>query len=126
MATTLCPYQDGWMLVVAQDVREFIPQEYLTHHVSDLVDGLDLTGFYERHEGGGRRNKPYEPRMMANVLFYGYATGAFSWRGIARKLEEDVALRMLTADSVPNYRMICEFRCQHLCSPCKLFQGACS
>ena len=29
-----------------------------TIQVTDLVDRLDVTGFYERHEGGGRSNKP--------------------------------------------------------------------
>ena len=39
------------------------------------------------------RNAPYEPSMMLKVLIYGYATGVYSSRGIARKLEEDVAFR---------------------------------
>ena len=63
-------------------------------HVSDLVDGLDLTEFYDPYEGDGRRNAPYEPRMMVKVLLYAYATGVFSSRRIARKLEEDVALSL--------------------------------
>ena len=67
----------------------------MAHHVSDLVDGLDLTEFYAPYAGDGRRNAPYAPRMMVKVLFYAYATGVFSSRGIARKLEEDVAFRVL-------------------------------
>ena len=57
--------------------------------LSDLVDGLDLKAFYAPYEGDGRRNAPYEPRMMLKVLLYGYATEVFSSRGIARKLEEE-------------------------------------
>jgi transposase len=33
--------------------------------------------------------------MMVKVLLYGYATGVFSSRKIARKLHEDVAFRVL-------------------------------
>ena len=44
----------------------------------------------------------------------GYATGVFSSRGIARKLEEDVAFRMLAAGNFPKHRTICEFRHRHL------------
>ena len=86
----------------------------LSHHISDLVDGLDLTAFYAGYEGDGRRNAPYEPRMLVKVLLYAYATGVFSSRGIARKLEEDVAFRVLAAGNFPQHRTICEFRRRHL------------
>lgn len=56
---------------------------------------LDLSAFYAPDEGDGRRNAPYEPRMMLKVLIYAYASGVFSSRKIARKLEEDIAFRVL-------------------------------
>ena len=52
--------------------------------------------------------------MMAKVLIYGYATGVFSSRGLARKLEEDVAFRVLASGNFPSHRTICEFRRRHL------------
>ena len=52
--------------------------------------------------------------MMLKVLIYGYATGVFSSRGIARRLEEDVAFRVLGAGNFPSHRTICEFRRRHL------------
>ena len=52
--------------------------------------------------------------MMVTVLLYAYATGTFSSRRIARKLEEDVAYRVLAADNFPAHRTIAEFRQQHL------------
>ncbi len=48
------------------------------------------------------------------VLLYAYATGTFSSRRIARKLEEDVAYRVIAANSFPAHRTIAEFRQQHL------------
>jgi transposase len=36
--------------------------------------------------------------MMVKVLLYAYATGTFSSRRIARKIEEDVAYRVLAAE----------------------------
>ena len=62
---------------------------------------LDLTAFYAPYAGDGRRNAPYAPRMMVKVLLYAYATGVFSSRGIARKLEEDVAFRVLGGGQLP-------------------------
>ena len=73
------------------------------------------------YEGDGRRKSPYDPRMMMKLLIYGYATGVFSSRGIARKLEEDVAFRVLAADNFPSHRKICEFRSRHLEDFKKLF-----
>ena len=52
--------------------------------------------------------------MMLKVLLYGYATGVFSSRGIARKLEEDVAFRVLGAGNFPSHRTLSEFRRRHL------------
>ena len=52
--------------------------------------------------------------MMVKILIYAYATGVFSSRALARKLEEDVAFRVLAAGNFPQHRTICEFRRRHL------------
>ena len=113
-STTFRRYAPEQSLLLPPDVREWLPESHLAHHVSDLVDGLDLTAFYAGYEGDGRRNAPYEPRMLVKVLLYAYATGVFSSRRIARKLEEDVAFRVLAAGNFPQHRTICEFRRRHL------------
>ena len=64
MSTTFRPYVPDQSLLLPPDVREWLPEGHLAHHVSDLVDGLDLTAFYALYEGDGRRNAPYEPGMM--------------------------------------------------------------
>ena len=114
MGTTFRPYRPDQILLLPQDLREWVGEGHLAHHVSDLVDALDLSPFYEPYEGDGRRNRPYDPRMMVKVLVYGYATGVFSSRKLARRLEEDVAFRMLAAGNFPRHRTICEFRRRHL------------
>ena len=48
--------------------------------------------------------------MMVKVLVYGYVTGCFSSRKIARKLYEDVAFRVLAARDFPAHRTIRDFR----------------
>ena len=112
MPTTFRPYEPDQLLLLVPDVRDWLPEGHFAHHVSDLVDGLDLRAFYAPYEGDGRRNAPYEPRMMVKVLLYGYATGVL--RGMARKLEEDVAFRVLGAGNFPSHRTLCEFRRRHL------------
>ena len=114
MSTTFRPYAPDQMLLLPADLRAWLPEGHLAHHVSDLVDGVDLTAFYAPYAGDGRRNAPDAPRMMVKVLLYAYATGVFSSRGIARKLEEDVAFRVLGAGNFPQHRTLCEFRRRHL------------
>ena len=114
MPTRFRPYQPDQKLLLPPDVREWLREDHLAHHISDVVDGLDLGGFYSRYEGDGRRCSPYEPRMMVKLLIYGYATGVYSSRKIARKLSDDVAFRVLAAGNDPSHRTICEFRHRHL------------
>jgi hypothetical protein len=59
--------------------------------------------------------------MMVKVLVYGYASGVFSSRKIARKLHEDVAFRVLAAGNFPAHRTIRDFRAFHLLELSELF-----
>ena len=123
MPTPFRAYQPDQPLLLPPDLQEWVPPGHLAHHVSDVVDALDLTAFYAPYEGDGRRNAPDEPSMMVKVLIYAYATGTFSSRAVARKLEEDVAFRMLAASNFPQHRTVCEFRRRHLAEFSELFVG---
>ena len=114
MRTRFRRYQPKQKLLLPPDFRDWLKDNFLVYHVSDLVDRLTLTVFYCPYEGDGRRNVPYEPRMMVKLLIHRYATGVFSARGMAKKLEEDIAFRMLAAGNIPKHRTICEFRRRHL------------
>lgn len=94
--------------------RDWLPEGHLAFFIADTVAALDLHALYAPYEGDGRRNQPFDPQMMVTVLLYAYATGTFSSRRIARKLEEDVAYRVLAAGNFPAHRTIAEFRQQHL------------
>jgi transposase len=91
-----------------------LPEEHLAYFISDTVDSLELRAFYRRYEGDGRRNRPFDPRMMVKVILYGYATGCTSSRKLSKKLEEDVAFRVLAAGNFPAHRTLCDFRHDHL------------
>lgn len=114
MSTSFRPYLPDQALLLAPSLSDWLPQGHLAYFVSDTIEALDLAAFYDRYDGDGRRNQPYEPRMMLKVLVYAYATGTFSSRKIARKLEEDVAYRVLGAQNFPAHRTMAEFRLQHL------------
>ena len=114
MGPTFRPYDPDQILMLPPDLREWVSEGHLAHHVSDLVDAVDLSAFQAPYRGDGRRNSPYDPRMMVKVLIYAYATGTFSSRKMAKKLEEDVAFRMLGGGNFPKHRTLCEFRKRHL------------
>ena len=109
------------MLLLPPDLGEWLPEGHLAYHVSDIVDALDLRALCAPYEGDGRRKSPYEPAMMVKILVYAYATGVFSSHRIARKVEEDVAFRVLAAGNFQQHRTVCEFRRLHLADLERLF-----
>jgi transposase len=114
MPTTFRPCAPDQSLLFPPSPRDWLPEGHLAFFVADTVAALDLQAFYAPYEGDGRRNQPFDPQMLVTVLLYAYATGTFSSRRIARKLEEDVAYRVLAAGNFPAHRTIAEFRQQHL------------
>jgi transposase len=121
MSTTFRPCAPDQSLLFPPSPRDWLPEGHLAFFIADTVAALDLQALYAPYEGDGRRNQPFDPQMMVTVLVYAYATGTFSSRGIARKLEEDVAYRVLAAGSFPAHRTIAEFRQQHLAAFERLF-----
>jgi transposase len=109
------------MMLLPETLQEWLPEGHLAHFISDAVDGLDLCAFHARYDKDGPRNQPFHPAMMVKVLVYGYATGVFSSRKIARKLHEDVAFRVLAARNFPAHRTIRDFRALHLKELAELF-----
>ena len=114
MSTTFRPYQPDQLFLLPPSPKDWLPEDHLAYFISETVDRLDLRVFYRCYEGDGRRNSPFDPRMMVKVLLYGYATGVRSSRKIAKKLHEDVAFRVLAAGNFPAHRTIAEFRQWHL------------
>ena len=121
MPTSFRRYEPDQSYLLPPSPRDWLPEGHLSDFISDTIEALDLSGFFARYEGDGRRNRPYHPAMMVKVLVYAYATGVFSSRKIAKKIEEDVAFRVLAAGNFPSHRTICDFRHDHLEEFGKLF-----
>ena len=88
MAANYLPYEPEQMLLLPEAIQDWLPEGHLAHFIGDTVDTLDLSAFHARYDKDGPRNQPFHPAMMVKVLVYGYATGVFSSRKIARKLLE--------------------------------------
>jgi transposase len=121
MAANYLPYEPEQLLLLPEAIQDWLPEGHLAHFIGDTVDTLDLSAFHARYDKDGPRNQPFHPAMMVKVLVYGYATGVFSSRKIARKLYEDVAFRVLAAGNFPAHRTIRDFRALHLKELSELF-----
>ena len=98
-------------LLLPPDLRDWVPADHLVHFLMDAVGELDLHGARINERGTG--DAQYPPRMMLGLLIYSYATGVFASRQIERATYENVAVRLLCADTHPDHDTLCEFRRAH-------------
>lgn len=111
---TFRAYAPEQLLLMPPALQDWLPEDHLAYFVSDTVDALDLTAITAVYEEETRGYPPYHPAMMVKVLLYGYTTGVYSSRRLARALVEDVAFRVLAANNQPDFRTLAEFRRRHL------------
>ena len=122
MAKTYRPYVPEQGLLLPPDLRDWLADDHLAFFVSDLIDQLDLSAITARYEDEDRGQPPYHPVMMTKVLVYAYCVGVFASRKIERRLQEDVAFRVLAAGNQPDFRTISDFRKVHLSALSGLFE----
>jgi transposase len=101
MPTTFRPCAPDQSLLLPPSLRDWLPKGHLAFSIADTVAAVDLQVFFLPSACDGRRDQPFDPQMMVTVLLHAYATGTFSSHRIARKLEEDVAYRVLAAGNFP-------------------------
>jgi len=111
---TFRPYEPEQPFLLPPTLQEWLPAEHLAYFISDLVEALDLTAILSWYDKPTRGTVPYHPQMLVKVLLYAYCVGTPSSRQIARKLDEDIAFRVLAANNTPDFRTIAEFRKRHL------------
>jgi transposase len=114
------PYEPDQPFLMPVSMREWLPGGHLACFVSDLVDHLNLSAIMDRYEEE-KGNPPYHPAMMVKVLLYAYCIGVPSSRKMAKRLEEDIAFRVLAANNTPDFRTISDFRKGHLKALAALF-----
>jgi transposase len=116
---TYLPEQD---LLLPPSLRDWLPENHLVYFVSDVVDQLDLSKIHAHYGDEGRGQPPYDPRLMTKLLVYSYCVGVFSSRRIQKRLQEDIAFRVLAAGNEPDFRTISDFRKLHLAALKEMFQ----
>ena len=95
-------------LLLPPNLRDWVPADHLAHFVVDAVEALDLRRVKVNVRGTG--DEQYPPAMMLSLLIYSYAKGTFGSRRIEQSTYDDVAVRLITADTHPDHDTICTFR----------------
>ncbi len=100
-------------LLLPPSLREWLAEDHLAWFVLDVVDELELAGFYAGYRVDGWGRAAFDPAMMVALLVYAYVTGERSSRAIERHCREDVAFRVIAANQVPDHATIARFRARH-------------
>src|SRR5512132_421694 len=95
------------------DLRDWLPQDHIAWFILDVTDQVDLQPFYRAHRDDGHGHRAYDPKTLLGVLLYGYCIGVRSSRQIERRLNEDIAFRVLAANQTPDHATIARFRVRH-------------
>lgn len=98
-------------LLLPPDLRDWVPPDHLVHFIMDAVWQLEVSTARVNERGTGEAQ--YPPAMMLGLLIYSYASGVFSSRQIERATYENVALRLLCADTHPDHDTLGTFRRQN-------------
>lgn len=116
------PYSPRQAFLLPPSPSEWLPADHLAYFILDLLEQLDISAIERLIQAKDPRGtKPYAPRMMLALLLYGYCTGVFSSRRIARATHDDVAFRVLAAGHHPHFTVINDFRKQFLNEIAALF-----
>lgn len=95
-------------LLLPPDLRDWVESDHLVYFVIDAMDTVDTRAAAVNDRGTG--SEQYPPTMLLALLVYSYATGVFSSRQIERSTYENVAVRLLCADTHPDHNTLCTFR----------------
>jgi transposase len=96
-----------------------LPPDHLARFIVDVVSQLDLSSIYQQYSEEGA--PPYAPDLLLGLLVYGYATGVFSSRKIARATYESLPFRFIAGDMHPDHDTVANFRKQFLSEIQELF-----
>jgi Transposase domain (DUF772) len=96
-------------------LSDWLAEDHLAWFLLDVVDGLDLSELYAAYRADGWGRAAHDPSMMLALLLYAYCLGERSSRRIEVRCREDVAFRVITANSFPDHATIARFRAQTIC-----------
>src|SRR5208283_4299779 len=102
------PHAPAGPSLIGYDPDSALADDHLARLIDRVVDGTPRPE--ERSPLG---QSAYDPRMLAKLLLFAYATGTFSSRRIEQNCSEHMAYLYLSRGERPCFRTICSARTQH-------------
>lgn len=108
-------YDVNQPMLLAPDIKDWLPDRHLARYLGDVVESLDLTEIFESYATkGGVGAPPLNPKLLLKVILYGYCAGIRSSRKLEKACQEIIPFRVLSCDQMPDHDTINEFRRKHL------------
>jgi transposase len=108
------PWKIDQTLLLLPRVEDFVDADHLARFIVALVcDELDLAAITSTYTSS-LGQPPFDPRLMVALLLYGYCSGIYSSRRIAKACRERVDFMTIVALDPPDFRTISDFRKRHL------------
>jgi transposase len=123
MAQNFLPCDRDQELLLAPNMRDWLPEDHLAWFVIASVEALDLSAFYAAYRADGHGGAAHDPQTMVALTLYAYAVGVRSSRAIEHRTREDVAFRVVAAGQMPDHATIARFRVRHEDALATLFTG---
>lgn len=101
-------YDQDQALLVPVKVESYVPEGHLGRIVNEVVERIAIEDLMAFYPGGGR--SAYHPKMMIKVWLYGYCTGVYTSRRLAKALRENLVMIWLSGNQQPNFKTLSEFR----------------
>ncbi|GLS20131.1 hypothetical protein GCM10007874_31480 [Labrys miyagiensis] len=98
--------ETGFLLPPSVD--EWLPERHLARFVVEVIEGLDLRAMSGSYRGSGSAS--YHPKVLLDLLVYGYATGVFLSRKLERATYVSVAFRFIAANDHSDHDKLAAFR----------------
>ena len=91
-------------------LQEWLPEKDIAWFIIDVVEQMDLSGYYRKYRADGRGQEAYDPAMMVALLLYAYSNGIRSSRAIERLCGRDIGFKVITGGEEPDHTTIARFR----------------
>lgn len=102
------PYDQQQFVRIPLEIESLIPSGHLVRIVDRVIEQISLSTLMAYYPGGG--SSSYHPKMMIKVWVFGYCTGIYTSRSLARALREQIPFIWLAGGQTPIFRTLSEFR----------------
>ncbi len=93
---------------INQSAAHLSSEELVAHRVMNIITHLDFLPVENR--GASTTQQRNSQTAMLALLFYAYASGAYSSQKLAQAIQRDITFRLITAVTHPDHSLISSFR----------------